>query len=231
MASSSCAPSWMLGVAKSLRVEDVRAQSDFAGDFLADGHLVAGDHLHARRPFPCAVAMVCAESSRGGSKSGSTPRNCHAPRVIGARHAQGAKAARGEFVDRLLHRRLHCVAFAASARITCGAPLLTLKLLAVRRFSHRLRCACSPDRTAGNAVTSKAAQRVLVLQAAKHGQVDRVLILRARRQRGGEDHVIRVSRRRRRTARRASACSASACRSCPSTARPCRPAPRWPPAG
>ena len=81
-------------------------------------------------PIAAAVAMVAAASSRGGSNSGSTPTNCQSPSPSRAGHAQRPEAAGGEIVRRRLSAAaLICAALAASARMTCGAPLVTLKVV------------------------------------------------------------------------------------------------------
>ena len=36
----------MLCIAEYLGIENIRAQSNLASNFLADGHLISGDHLH-----------------------------------------------------------------------------------------------------------------------------------------------------------------------------------------
>ena len=58
-------------------------------------------------PIASAVAMVALASSRGGSNSGNTPKKLPLAVALGPRHAQRTKAARREFVDRLLDGGLH----------------------------------------------------------------------------------------------------------------------------
>ena len=78
-------------------------------------------------PICRAVAMVALASSRGGSNRGSTPSKLPVAVAVGPRHAQRAKAARREFVDRLVDGGLHLRRrWPTSSKITCGAPLVTL---------------------------------------------------------------------------------------------------------
>ena len=78
-------------------------------------------------PICRAVAMVALASLRGGSKSGSTPRNCHAPVAFGSGDAERSKATRRELVHRSVDRALSpLAALAESSKMTCGAPLVTL---------------------------------------------------------------------------------------------------------
>ena len=77
-------------------------------------------------PIARAVAMVALASSRGGSNRGNTPRNLPLALPLGPRHAQRTEAARREFVDRLLDGGFTSSALDDKARITCGAPLVTL---------------------------------------------------------------------------------------------------------
>ena len=110
--------------------------------------------------------------------------------AVGAGHAQRAKAARRELVDRLVDARLApAPALADSARITCGAPLVTLNVRSVRgrdgglgAFVHRV------ERLEVDHLV--ALQRLVVVQAAEDGQVDGVVVVGARRQRGVEDDLL-----------------------------------------
>ena len=79
-----------------------------------------------RRP---AVAMVDLASSRGGSDSGSTPTSCHGP-------VASARATPNDRKPRAAKSLTACSAAGAawppsadSARITWGAPLVTLKVV------------------------------------------------------------------------------------------------------
>ena len=65
------------------------------GDLLGDGHLVAGHHPHADAHRPRRIDRLL-ESSRGGSKRGSTPRNRHWVVVIRAGHTEGTEATSGK---------------------------------------------------------------------------------------------------------------------------------------
>ena len=80
------------------------AQPDLAGDLPGDGDLVAGDHLHARRPSVAAAAMVALASSRGGSNKRQHAQQLPVAVAVGPRHARasGSRARRSRstaFVD------------------------------------------------------------------------------------------------------------------------------------
>ena len=107
-------------------------EPDLRRHLLGDGDLIAGDHLHLM-PICRAVAMVASASSRGGSNSGSTPRNCQSPSVVGPGHAQRAEAAGGEVVDRLRRRLvLHCVGIGDQGQDHLRRALGDLERLSVR---------------------------------------------------------------------------------------------------
>ena len=56
-------------------------------------------------PKDCAVLIVAAESSRGGSESAMSPTNCQSlPAAVGPGHSQGTVTLHGEAVDVPVHR-------------------------------------------------------------------------------------------------------------------------------
>ena len=76
-------------------------------------------------PIAFAVVIVDAASSRGGSNSGRTPRNCHAPfpsvrATLRERNPRAAKSLTAVSTAGLI-----VAGSSTRARMTCGAPLLT----------------------------------------------------------------------------------------------------------
>ena len=96
--------------------------------------VVACHHLHFT-PICRAVAMVDLESSRGGSKSGKTPRNRHVPSSSVRATPRERKPRAANALTALSTAALTSPALAANARITCGAPFVTLNV-----FRPRLDC-------------------------------------------------------------------------------------------
>ena len=80
-------------------------------------------------PIAAAVAMVAAASSRGGSNSGSTPTNCQSPSPSARATPKDRKPRAAKSLTALSAAGVICAALAASARMTCGAPLVTLKVV------------------------------------------------------------------------------------------------------
>ena len=79
-------------------------------------------------PICCAVAMVDLASSRGGSNSGSTPRNCHFPSPSARATPSERKPRAANSLTALSTAGFTCAASADNARITCGAPFVTLNV-------------------------------------------------------------------------------------------------------
>ena len=79
-------------------------------------------------PIFTAVAMVSFASSRGGSKSGSTPTNCHCPSPSARATPKARKPLAAKSLTALLTAGFTCERFADNAKITCGAPLVTLNV-------------------------------------------------------------------------------------------------------
>ena len=98
-------------------------------------------------PIAIAVAMVALASSRGGSNKGNTPTSCHWPSPSARATPSERKPRAANSSTAFSTAGFTCPALAASARITCGAPLVTLN--GFPSLSLTLpRCACAPDRTA-----------------------------------------------------------------------------------
>ena len=117
-----------LDVAQAGGIEDVGAHPQCLGGLPGDGDLVAGDHLDRDAQLPRGgdgrlgiVARRVEQGQHAEELPGAVP--------VGAGHAQRPKAAGGEVVDRLVDRGLDLPALADSARITCGAPLVTLNVV------------------------------------------------------------------------------------------------------
>ena len=70
--------------------------------------------------------MVALASSRGGSNSGSTPRNCHLPSPSVRATPSERKPRAANSLTAFSTAGFTCAALAESARITCGAPFVTL---------------------------------------------------------------------------------------------------------
>ena len=133
--------------------------------------------------------MVALASSRGGSNRGNTPKKLPLAFSLGPRHAQRTEAARREFVDRLLDGGLHLPGIGRQLQDHLRRALGHLELLAVRALDggfgalmHRV------ERLEMDHLI--AFQGLIIFQAAQHGQVDGVLVFRARRQRGVEDDLV-----------------------------------------
>ena len=108
---------------------------------------------------------------------------------LGPRHAQRTKAARGEFVDRLLHGGFHLPGIGRQCQNHLRRAFRHLECLSVLAFDgglgafmHRV------ERLEMNHLISL--QCLLVFQSAQHGQINGVVIVRARRQRAIEDDLI-----------------------------------------
>ncbi len=77
-------------------------------------------------PIACAVAIVDAASSRGGSNNGSTPRNSQVPSASVRATPKERKPRAAKSFTAVSTTPLTVAVFSARARMTCGAPLLTL---------------------------------------------------------------------------------------------------------
>ena len=124
----------VLGVTQAGRIENVRAHVQLPGGLLGDGQRIARDHLdlHAH--------LSRGRDGRLGIVPGRIEQGQHAEELPGAvalgpRHAQRTKAARRELVDRLLDGGCHLPGVADNARITCGAPLVTLNVFPSAAFT------------------------------------------------------------------------------------------------
>ena len=134
--------------------------------------------------------MVALASSRGGSNSGNTPTKLPVAVALGARHAQRAKAARREFVDRLVDGGLHLPGVGRQRQDHLRRALRHLERFSVRALDGGLGALVHRvERLEVNHLV--ALQGVIAFQAAQNGQVDGVVIVRARGERGVEDHLRR----------------------------------------
>ena len=178
----------VLGVAEAAGIEDVGAHPQFLGGFLGDGQRIARHHLDLH-----------AHLSRGRDGClGIFPRRIeqrqHAEKLplavsFGPRDAQRTKAARREFVDRLVDGGLHLFRIGRQRQDHLRRALRDLERLSVRAldgglgaFMHRVERLEMGDLIAF--------QGLIVFQAAQNGQIDGVVIVRARRQRGIEDDLL-----------------------------------------
>ena len=119
-------------------------------------------------PIFRAVAMVALASSRGGSNRGNTPRNCHWPSPSARATPSERKPRAANSLTALSTADFTCPALADNAKITCGAPLVTLNVfpsaaltVAFGAFMHRVEW-LEMDHLIP-------LQRLLVFQAAKNG--------------------------------------------------------------
>ena len=105
-------------------------------------------------PICLAVAMVALESSRGGSKSGSTPRNCQwpSPSVRATPSERKPRAANSSTA--VSTARLDLRGVGGQRQDHLRRALGHLERVPVGAADRRPRCACGPGRTAGSEVTS-----------------------------------------------------------------------------
>ena len=120
--------------------------------------------------------MVALASSRGGSNSGNTPRNCHGPSPSARATPKERKPRAANSLTALSTAGFTCPALADNARITCGAPLVTLNCLSVLAFDGGL--GAFMHRVEGQEMNHLIAlQRILSsFSAAEDGQIDGVVI-------------------------------------------------------
>ena len=130
-------------------------------------------------PMCCAVAMVALASSRGGSNRGSTPRNRHLPSPSVRATPSERKPRAANSLTALSTAGFTCVPSADNAKMTCGAPFVTLNAFpsgpVTAAASVRL-CTGSKRLEMAHLV---AFQGLIVFQAAQNGQVDGVVIVGA----------------------------------------------------
>ena len=217
-----------LGITKRPAIENVRAHPQGLGGLLGDRQGVAGHHLdlHAHRG-----------RGRDGGFGIFTRRieqRQHAkklpfPVAVRPRHAESTKAARGEIVDGLVDGGFHGGGIGRQRHDDLRRPFRHLERLPVLVLDGRLGALVHRiERLEMRDLVG--IQRRLVFQPAEDGEIDRVVVLRARSQRAGEDDLVGGDAYPDRRDRPGSACSALGCRSCRHTARPRRPVPRWRPA-
>ena len=108
--------------------------------------------------------------------------------LIGSRHAQRAEAAAGKVVHGFLNGGLDVAASVDISRMTCGAPFGHLELLPVRAFDGRFGALM--HRIERLEMENLVAFQAVVLYPGDHGQIDRVFVFRARRERGVENDLV-----------------------------------------
>ena len=79
-------------------------------------------------PMVSAVAIVAFASSRGGSNMGNTPRNCHGPSPSARATPNERKPRAANSLTAFSAAAFTCPALADNAKITCGAPFVTLNV-------------------------------------------------------------------------------------------------------
>ena len=118
----------LLGIAEFAAVENVGAHAEGLGHFARDRQRVAGHHLdlhaHLGRGRD-GLLRVHARRVEQRQHAEQAPF----PVVVGPRHAERAKAARGEIVHGLVDRVLDGGGVGREPWMTCGAPLVTLNVL------------------------------------------------------------------------------------------------------
>ena len=77
-------------------------------------------------PIANAVAMVALASSRGGSNRGNTPKNCHGPSPSARATPKDRKPRAANSLTAFSAAAFTCARLLDSARMTCGAPFVTL---------------------------------------------------------------------------------------------------------
>ena len=187
MDSAACCRHLLLEVAQGAGVEYMRTHVQLLGGFLGDGQRIAGHHLdlhaHRQRGRDGGLGIVPRRIEQG-----QHPHQLPFAVSLGPRHAERAKAARGELIDRLLHGRLHLPGVIRERKDHLRCALGDLKLLSVLAlddglgaFVHRI------ERREVNDLV--ALQSFGILDAFQHGQIDGVVIVGARCERGVEDDL------------------------------------------
>ena len=127
--------------------------------------------------------MVALASSRGGSNKGNTPRNCHLPSSSARATPNERKPRAANSLTAFSTAGLTSPALADICQNHLRRALGHFELLSVRAFDggfgafmHRI------ERLEMNHLI--ALQGLVVFQAAEHGQINGVLVFRARSQRG-----------------------------------------------
>ena len=140
-------------------------------------------------PIVRAVAMVALASSRGGSNSGSTPRNCHLPSPSARATPSERKPRAANSLTALSTAGFTCADIGRQRQDHLRRALRHFELLSVRARDRGLGALM--HRVEGLEMSHLVAlQGLIVFQAAENGQIDGVVIVRARCQRGTEDHLL-----------------------------------------
>ena len=111
------------------------------------------------------------------------------PVAIRPGHTERTKAARGEVVDRLVDGGLHGCGIRRQSLDDLRRPLRHLECASIRGLDGGLGALVHwIERLEMRDLIGL--QRLLVLQAAQDGEIDRVVVLRSRSQRAGEDELV-----------------------------------------
>ena len=127
----------LLRVAQAAGIENICAHPQFLGGFLGNGQRIARHHLdlHAH--------LSCGRDRCLGIVPWRIEQRQHAKKLplavsLGPRHAQRTKAARGEFVDRLVDGGLHLRGIGRQRQDHLRRALRHLELLSVRALDGGL---------------------------------------------------------------------------------------------
>jgi hypothetical protein len=140
-------------------------------------------------PICRALAMVALACSRGGSNNGSTPANCHLPSSSARATPSERKPRPAKFIDSFLDGRLDLALVRRHLENDLRRSLGDKELFSVRSFDGGFGALM--HRVEGLEVKYLVPlQRLVVLHAADHRQVDGVLVFRTRRECRPENHLI-----------------------------------------
>ena len=166
----------ILRIAQYGGIKDVRAHPQLAGSFLGNGQLIAGNHLDLHAHLPGA------RDGSFGLLAGRIEHWQHANKLplvflIRPGYAQGTEAACRKFIDGFLDGGLYLTDVGRHLQNHLRRSLGHLELFSVRTFyggfgalMYRI------ERLEMEHLI--ALQRLIVLHAADHGQVDGVLVFR-----------------------------------------------------
>ena len=177
-----------LCITQAAGVENVCSHAQFLGGFEGDGQRIAGHHLDLY------AHLLRSRDSRLGIVARRIEQGQHALELpfairIGARHAQRTKAPCGEFVDRLVDGGLDLSGIGRQFQNHLRRALRDLEFLSIRALDGSLGALVHGIE--GLEMSHLIGlQGLIVLQTAQHGQVDRVLVVRARGQRRVENDLI-----------------------------------------
>ncbi len=183
-----CGGGLLLQVPETAGIQDLGAHAEGAGSLARDRQLIAGHHLdldtHLQRGRDRRPGVLAR-----GVEQRQDPEELPAPVRAGPRHAERAKAARRECIDRLLHLNLDRFRVRCHRQDDLRGALADPEQLPVR----------SPDQRLGPLVHRikglemqlvVALQGLLIPDPAEHRQIDRVLVIGPRRQSGGQHDLV-----------------------------------------